>query len=202
VTAIDTAEKLLARLDEKIAKFSLTNVDVHVMPPAPLEFRRDYFRQIFCGLGLFWQRDVEGTLREWKRVLAPGGEIGVTVFTTEAFQPYADQLCKQLASCRDHTVELPWLKLGDDRQIRAHLDTAGFTDVVITKEALGYHLPNVEAWWEVVMNSPVRILFKGLSADGLAQVRNRHLEEVRDRITGDGLWLNVPVWLVRARKPA
>jgi len=57
VTAIDTAERLLARLESKISKFGITNIDVHSMDAAHLDFRRDYFQHTACSLGLHWLPD-------------------------------------------------------------------------------------------------------------------------------------------------
>lgn len=44
VTAIDTAEHLLARLESKISQFGSDNIEVCNMDAAHLDFRRDYFQ--------------------------------------------------------------------------------------------------------------------------------------------------------------
>jgi SAM-dependent methyltransferase len=57
VTAIDIAESLLTRLEAKISKFGIANIDVHAMDAAHLDFRRDYFPHTVCSLGLMWLSD-------------------------------------------------------------------------------------------------------------------------------------------------
>jgi ubiquinone/menaquinone biosynthesis C-methylase UbiE len=68
VTAIDTAESLLTRLEAKSSKFGVTNIDVHCMDAARLDFRRDYFQHTACSLGLYWLSDPRAAIREWMRV--------------------------------------------------------------------------------------------------------------------------------------
>jgi ubiquinone/menaquinone biosynthesis C-methylase UbiE len=52
VTAVDTAGHLVAVLESKIKKFGITNIDVHNMDAAHLDFRRDYFQHTACSLNL------------------------------------------------------------------------------------------------------------------------------------------------------
>ena len=54
VMAIDLAEGMLDRLQEKIVKFGIRNIDRHVMDAATLEFRRDYFDFVVCSFGIFF----------------------------------------------------------------------------------------------------------------------------------------------------
>ena len=52
VTAIDTAEPLLEKLEGKIRQFGIANIDIQNMPAHRLDFRRDYFQHVACSLGL------------------------------------------------------------------------------------------------------------------------------------------------------
>lgn len=69
VVAIDLAEAMLDRLQEKIANFGIRNIDLCVM---------------------------EAGLREWARVLKPGGRVMFSVFGERSFQPMMERLIRRL----------------------------------------------------------------------------------------------------------
>src|SRR3972149_4793982 len=83
VMAIDLAEGMLDRLQEKIGKFGIPNIDLHVMDAAALEFRSEYFDHVVCSFGIFFLPDMSVGLREWTRGTKPGGRIRSGEHTSE-----------------------------------------------------------------------------------------------------------------------
>ena len=131
VDAIDTSESMLTKLEGKIRQFGIANVDVHNMPAHRLDFRRDYFHHVVCSLGLFWCPEPKAALREWWRVLRPGGHVILTGFAHEAFSPYADVLLALLRDMHTVPVSLPWEEYTEAASWRTLLDEAGFSDIVV-----------------------------------------------------------------------
>lgn len=204
VTAIDRSESMLARLEAKLAKFGIVNVDVHVMDGARLDFRRDYFRHVVCSLGIFDFAEPAAALREWWRVLRPGGSILLTSFAPRAFEPLLGRLQAQLrkAGVEGSRLRLPWMEQGQHATLAAQLLTAGFEGAEIAERQLGYHLGEVGQWWEVVQFSGLRTLLAGLSTEALARLETEHLADVASLVGADGLWMDVSVVFARGRKPA
>ena len=200
VAAIDTVEPMLARLEAKIAKFGLANIDVHHMEGAQLDFRRDYFHHVVCSLGLFWFSDPGVALREWWRVLRPGGSVLFTTFAANVFAPWLGDLCCRLEQA-GMPMTLPWERLSDRQAIEAMMHAAGFDDVEIGEEQLGYHLEAAQQWWEVVQYSGLLSLVDPSAAPAIESMQSAHLAEVASGMTADGLWLDVPVLFVHGRKP-
>ena len=201
VAAIDTVESMLARLEAKIAKFGLANIDVHHMDGAPLDFRRDYFHHVVCSLGLFWFSDPAAVLCEWQRVLRPGGSVLFTTFAASVFAPWLGDLRGRLEQAGMHMI-LPWGPLSDRQELEAMMRATGFDDVEVGEEQLGYHLEGAQQWWEVVQYSGLLSLIDPLSGPLIASVQSAHLAAVESGVTADGLWLDVPVLFVRGRKLA
>jgi SAM-dependent methyltransferase len=202
VTAIDTAEQLLARLEAKLSQFGSANIDVHTMDAAHLDFRRGYFQHTACSLGLFWISDPRAALREWVRVTRPGGSVNVAVFAPQAFQPQLGLLQQRIAqysSSRETPVS--WGQVGRHEALFALLQDAGLVDVTVQEEQLGYHLRDVQEWWEVVSHSALRLLVEQVPVAQRERLRLEHLAEVAALASADGLWLNVPVLFARGRKP-
>lgn len=203
VTAIDSAESLLARLEAKISKFGIANIDVHAMDAARLDFRRDYFQHTACSLGLVWLSDPCAAVREWVRVTRPGGSVNLTVFAPQAFQPLLGLLRERivpLAGGRD--VSVPWEQLSRRESLIALLRNAGLVDIAVHEQQLGYHLRDPQEWWEVIWHSAPRLLVEQVPAALRDRLRAEHLSEVAALATTDGIWLDVAVLVASGRKPS
>jgi len=203
VTAIDVAESLLTRLEAKISKFGIANIDVHAMDAAHLDFRRDYFQHTVCSLGLMWLSDPRSAVREWARVTRPGGSVNLTVFAPQAFQPLLGLLRERivrLAGGRD--MPIPWEWLSRRESFVALLQNAGLVDVAVHEQQLGYHLRDAQEWWEVIWHSALRLLVEQVPAAQRDRLRTEHLAEVAALVTTDGLWLDVAVQIASGRKPS
>ena len=86
VTAVDISADMLDRAAANIGKMALDNVDLHQMDAERLDFRGGYFHSVVCSYGLFFLPDMPAALREWVRVLRPGGIYVVGMSLTD-FEP-------------------------------------------------------------------------------------------------------------------
>ncbi len=205
VTGIDLSDAMLARVQEKARALGLSNIDLHCMDAESLEFRRDYFDVILCGFGLFFVPDMAHAVREWCRVVRPGGWVIFSAFAPGSFEPFAGMLFHSLEETGLATEEVRrppvWQRLADAQACRALLAGAGLEDVQIGEEALGYHLADATEWWEVVWNSGLRVFVEPLEAQRRDRLRAEHLAEVARTATADGIRLEVNVRFVWGRKP-
>lgn len=202
VTAIDSDEAMLERLDAKVRQFGIGNIDVHNMGPARLDFRRDYFHAVACSLAWQLPPDMAAIAREWYRVLQPGGGVLWAVLAHGAFEPYASELCAALVARGSEPAELSGLAFSGPEAGGEVLSAAGFSNIGVDVVALGYHLRDASAWWQVVSYGPLRDWLRPLSGPQRDALRNRHLTDVERHVTADGLWLEVPVLIWRGTKPA
>ncbi len=197
VMAIDLAEAMLDRLQEKIEKFGIRNIDLHVMDASSLDFRRDYFDHVVCSFGIFFLPDMLLALREWVRVLKPGGKIFFTCFGKESFQPMADMFMQQLATYSglawDQHQPVAAQRLVEVEQCRRLLAEANLENIKVQTEQLGYHLKDETLWWDIVWNSGFRGLAERIPEEQRNAFKVEHLAEVRQLATDKGLWLNVEV---------
>lgn len=205
VTGIDIAEGMLDQAWENARRQGATNLDMHVMDAEHLEFRSRYFDAVLCGAGIYYLPDMSSALEEWARVLKPGGRLLFTGFSPSAFQPMAGLLLDLLAA-RGHgrsagAQPLLWQRLGSLEQYRALLSGAGFGDVRVEAEQLGYHLTVAGDWWEVVWNSDLRRLVEGLPDAELGRLRADHQAAVEGLRTEKGIWMDVATIFASATRP-
>lgn len=202
VMAVDISERMLDRAYANVRRMALHNVDLHPMDAAALEFRDGYFDAVTCSFGLFLLPDMPAALREWRRVLRPGGRLLLTGFAADAFQPLAGRFCEDLSSCGGPALSpggFGWQRMADPVVIDELLTGAGFDAIESSTEQLGYHLQSPQEWWEVIWNSGFRGSLAGLDATALEAFRERHLEQIGALFRDGVLWLNVPVNFISAR---
>ena len=204
VMAIDFSADMLDRAAANMRKMALDNVDLHEMDAERLDFRAGYFHYVVCSYGLFFLPDMQGALREWVRVLRPGGKLVFTSFEISAFQPMLDDFAERL---QVFGVELPEGPFGSRRiasaeHCRALLGEAGLADIDVQIVQLGYHLRDENDWWEVVSSTAMRALFEQLAAERRDAFRREHLDFVAEQKTEQGLWLDVQTRFASGVKPS
>lgn len=202
VQGIDISAGMLDQAFANVQRAGLNNIDLQEMDAMELTFPNDYFDALMCSFGIFFFPDMQQALRGWQRVMKPGAPIVLTTFAEDAFQPLMDNFLGHLQD------ELPDLGLDALQHVATQqaceelLSAAGYENIEVSEKNMGYHLRNVDEWWEVLWHTALRGLLMQLPADALARLRSRHLEEIKQHEVKDGLWLNVNVLFSRAECPA
>lgn len=200
VTAVDHSEPMLAHLEAKLAQFGITNIDIHVMNGVTLDFRRDYFHCVVCSLGLDRFAAPQAVVAEARRVLRPGGRFGCSSLARAVFQPQLDLLQQQIGQRGSGVPDLPWAGTDTPQALSGLLTSAGFTDVAVHEFNTGYRLGDAEQWWDVVRYSSLHRWLEPLTPKDRQELHSRHVREIADLVTSDGLWLDVPVIMAIGRK--
>lgn len=204
VQAIDLSDNMLRQAEKTLAKMQLDNVDMHIMDAANPEFRSDYFDAIGCSFGLFFFEDMEGALRQWYRVLKPGGRVMFTSFSPTAFQPLMNIFFEDLKAVGftpPGETPRPSDRLPSQDYCKQLLTDAGFVDVDSQEKQLGYHLGKTEDWWEILWNAGMRNYLEALTPEQLTEFRKIHLPHIEAQRVEDGIWLDVTVWFSGGVKP-
>lgn len=203
VSGVDFSSAMLDKADANIRKMALDNVDLHEMDAQQLDFKSGYFHYVVCSYGLFFMPDMQAALCEWVRVLRPGGKLAFTSFEETAFQPMLNHFLECLQA---FGVQLPEGPFGSRRvssieHCRELLDRAGLEALQTEIIQVGYHLPDENAWWEVVLSTAMRAFYEQVPEDQREAFRNQHLDFVAQQKTGDGLWMDVQTRFASGCKP-
>jgi len=200
VHGIDLSEKMLDVAFKNAEKMALNNIDLHTMDAEKPVFKSDYFDNITCSFGIFFIPDMQKALENWLNILRPGGQLIISTFAADAFSPLTDKFRSRLLN---YGIEIPdthWFRLSKTEECQQLLESAGFTDVNVTEKQMGYHLLNIEDWWDILWNTGYRGFLNQLSAADLTSFRAEHLKELEEFKTKDGLWLNINTLFTTASK--
>lgn len=104
VTIIDVSPEMLRLAEKNAASRKLNNVRTHVMDAEQLEFPDNSFDIVTCSFGVMSFPNVSRAVVEMKRVLKPGGRIGIAVWSLpERFPLYSEPMTAFLK----HAAPLP-----------------------------------------------------------------------------------------------
>lgn len=189
---IDIAFKALEIAQEKAQKAGLDNVSFEEQDGHHPQFEDKSFDIVICASALFGFQDIPGALREWGRVLRPGGRVAFSSFGPE-FRSASVLLRKTIAKYSTSSSEnrnQGWLDT--EESCAEQLAEAGFTNIQTASEELGYYYPDLDAYWHEVMSSMRRIPLDKLDPAAAEQVRQEHLEEMKEFVGDQGVWRPVP----------
>ena len=196
VIGVDIGKQILHQAFQKLDPAAPGPILFLVGDMEQLEFPDEVFDAVLSASSLFFLPDMAAGLREWMRVLKPGGRIAVAGYGASAFRPLSDLF---EARIRSYGVQLAaparpfsWQRLTEPEQCLSLFRQAGLENIEVFSEQPGYHLRDATEWWDIVWNSGFRGPVSQLTPGQLEQFKREHLEEVGRVATSRGIWLDVP----------
>lgn len=201
VLGVDLAPELLECARQKVAAAGLHHVEFREGDAERLDLGDQHFDVVLCASALFFVPDMLAALREWHRVLKPGGQVGFSGFGPTYLQPLGDLWNARL---RQYGVSLPTAsptqRLAEPETCRRLLHEAGFVQTEVQSEQLGYSFRTVEEYWEEMWSSRSRMAVLQLAPAQRQQFQAEHLAEVRALATDQGIWRDLPINFARGWK--
>lgn len=201
IHAIDLSKNMIQQAQEKAKHAGFETIDFHVMDAENLEFESNFFDLITCSYGLFFMPDMSRALKSWLRVLKPGGKLIFTSFAPSAFQPLTEIFINNLAEYDVIPPTPRWLQLAEEDLCKQLLADNGFIEAEVVQTQLGYHLGEVNHWWEVIQSAGYRGLYEQLPQEHRLEFEEKHKIEIEKQLTKDGLWMDVQTLFSSAVKP-
>jgi ubiquinone/menaquinone biosynthesis C-methylase UbiE len=132
VTGVDLSAQMVALTEAEVRERGLNAVDLHVMDASAPDLPAGAYDVATSSLVLFFLPDPAAAVSNWRRLLVPGGRLGVSTFGTRdpvwheldaLFRPY---LPPQLLDARTSGESGPF---GSDEGMERLLAAAGFGGV-------------------------------------------------------------------------
>jgi ubiquinone/menaquinone biosynthesis C-methylase UbiE len=202
VTGIDIDDKMLDIAKQKTTSAGITAVEYRVGDAEALEFSDAAFDAVICASAIFFLKDIPRALHEWHRVLKPGGILAFTSFGERFLQPIIKPLGERLSRYFGEAPPVPFFieRTNTPDKCRALLKGAGFKDMDITTEELGFYLPDLVAYWQEISQTFVRLHLIRLSPADYERFKAEHLSEMKSLLTDQGIWLEIPTHFSVAKK--
>jgi ubiquinone/menaquinone biosynthesis C-methylase UbiE len=199
VMAVDAAGAMRERARQKIRALSLSNVEVLEGDAAALNFPNNYFAAVICASAIYTLADIPASLREWRRVLQPGGRVAFSALGVGTYRLYDELLFK-------YGVPLlpvgPLQRTDTPEKCAVLLHDAGFVEIAAHTEQFGYYLEDAEQCWDIIWHTGARTPLNYLSPAALESFKAEYLAAMRATATTHGIWMDWPVVFALGRKPA
>jgi ubiquinone/menaquinone biosynthesis C-methylase UbiE len=187
VTGIDISEGMVRETSAEIARRSIQNAEMRRMDAEHLQFGDASFDFITCGFAIFLFPHPEAALAEMRRVLRPGGMVGLSV----AHNPDAlSQWYGAHLTAYAERYGFP-LRVGGDRlqftSNTSHLERAGFHDAHIIQESKTFIYASPQVWWDEKWTHGTRYALEHMSPDVREQFKKEVLAKLVEEQQPDGI---------------
>jgi ubiquinone/menaquinone biosynthesis C-methylase UbiE len=168
--AVDIADTLLAVATEASRA---QGIELHTQAAdmCDLPYDARSFDVVICVAALAYAGEPVTALREWRRVLRPGGQLVFQVFMLDTLT--APRILRHAAASLGLSIPDPNAALGSEQRCRAALAEAGMTCLSVTKDSWVDDLPEAEVCWDTIRRSVMRYVFDALTPSVLATLKER-----------------------------
>ena len=205
VIGIDLSKKMIEQTQQELKELKMTNAKVQVMDAEQLEFQSSQFDYVLCGLCLFFFPDLSKALKEFWRVLKPGGYIVASTFKKQKTNAQTKEWGKLYKSFKDRIKEVPMVETPDldtGREISEVLRQAGFIEPEIVQRRKTYYYTDEDEWWQTAWSHGYRAYLERISQEHLPEFRSRAIRIIQKQKTTRGIPLRWGLLLSKARKPS
>jgi ubiquinone/menaquinone biosynthesis C-methylase UbiE len=183
VVGVDLADEMARATNEAAAQRGLA-ARVRVMDAENLDFPDAAFDRVLCGFGVMFFPDQDRALREFARVLKPGGRIALSTW-------HVTQAREVETAMLESGVNLPrqpgWIsEAGDLTQL---LSRAGYSDVNVTIDWHSFRYSGIEEYWVQARGTGMRRAMDAMDAAQTERVRARLSEQFRPLQRPDGFYV-------------
>ncbi len=200
VTAVDFSPAMLDEARRKAASLRVNNVTFLERDMQDLGFPDGHFDAAVCAFGIFFALDMDAQLSRIASATKSGGRIMITNFQESYFSPLKELMGKRLAAYGVQPPPQTWKRIATEAGCRELFEKAGLADIRVEKKNVGYYLAGAAQWWDIIWNAGFHRMVSQLSLEKQEQFKREHLEEVEERKTKDGIWLDVGVLYTSGRK--
>ncbi len=198
--ALDFSAGMLEKAKQKAAKAQISHIKFIQQDVEKLAFDTASFDLITCGYGLFFYPNMEKTYQLIIDKIKPRGIFAFSVFTPDAFQPFAELFLKRLE--RDYAIAPPKRSTSDLKtiqQIKTLAAFAKYQKITIESYSIRYQI-SPDDWWSMLNNAGYKGLISALSPQQLKTFKSEHLKEVSSLATEQLLDFNADSYLTFIQK--
>jgi ubiquinone/menaquinone biosynthesis C-methylase UbiE len=193
VVGIDLSDGMAQQANAEAERLGLA-ARVRVGDAEALVFPDAAFDRVVCGFGVMFFPDRQRALGEMRRVLRPGGRLGISTWR----RTQAADLGEVLQELGLGGAEAGWITEPDE--LRSLLESAGFQDVRVQVDPTTFVFADLDEYWRNAQATGLARFLGALDPEQTERVRAALAERVRPHQRSDGLHLDASALLAVATR--
>src|SRR6266487_1480955 len=182
VIGVDVAQALLELARAKAAQGRLGNIRFELGDLLSLRFPNESFDAAVCVFGIFFVPDMAAAVQELWRCVRPGGQLAVTTWGPNLFEPANSAFWTSIKDVRADLYKgfNPWDRINDPASLMTIMREGGVESAKIAAENRLHPISSVEDWWTIVLGSGYRGTIEQLNPSERERVKEANLAFLRD----------------------
>jgi ubiquinone/menaquinone biosynthesis C-methylase UbiE len=174
------------------------DADVRVMDAEHLEFPASTFTAVLCAFGVFFLPDAARALAEFRRVLVPGGLVGLSTWGEEDPRwAWENDVFADIDVARRAVVQ----PFDTPALVEELLTGSGFEDVAVRSEDHEVRIADEAEWWAWKWSYSLRGVIEQLAEDRLERLRREVNARFEAMPGGGGHPLRLSALVATGRRP-
>ena len=191
---IDLAESMAQAANNEAAQRGL-RAHVRILDAEQLDFPDAAFDRVLCGFGVMFFPDPDRALREFRRVLKPGGRLGISTWQVSQVEDLSIVLDELDIEPRHPPG---WITEADD--LVRLLERAGFAGVRVLADSETFCYADLDQYWQTARGTGLRRSIDALDAAQTKRARIILDERLRPYQRPDGLHIAATALLAVASR--
>jgi ubiquinone/menaquinone biosynthesis C-methylase UbiE len=188
VVGVDLADQLLDRARERAGRQRLINVEFRQADMEALGYPNDTFDAVVSVFSVFFVPDMTKQVAELWRMVKPGGQLAITTWGPNAFEPGAAAFWAAVKKHAPPALHFggfnPWDRVTTVGAVSDLLTGAGIPEpkIEIEAETSQQSLRTVDDWWTIVVGSGFVWTVKQMGEHTAQLVREDNLNALRTQV--------------------
>lgn len=191
------------------ARAAAPTAEVVVGDASQLPFESESFDVALAAFVVFFMRDPTAALKDWARVIKPGGRIAISTWAEsdprwawerEVRMPFAAHIDRERMQELMSSVSAI-NRFDEPQKLANELSAAGFEPTGVETFPLEFVFKDEDAWWEWNWSHATRIFLEELPEDIREQYRAKAYEAMQENREGDGFPRRYIALFAGARRP-
>jgi ubiquinone/menaquinone biosynthesis C-methylase UbiE len=207
VIGFDLSIEMVCETFAEILISGLKNVELQQMDAEQLSFANASFDFVLCGFSIFFFPKLQRALKEFFRVLRPGGRVGISTFAKDEGKKFKwiAEIIRSYLPRQDskgcEKKEIEQVVFNTPNGVTDIFIKAGFENIKVIKEKMDRVYANEEEWWAQQWSHGARGILERIAPENMERLKSDIFRRLQDYKRRDGIHIPISALFTFGTRP-